>query len=67
MVFDVKYDLRHKERLVEGGSWTLNDKEDIYSRVVCMDTVRNRFFLGELYRLSCCACDIGNAYLYETK
>jgi hypothetical protein len=29
-----------------------------------MDTVRIGFFLGELYGLSCCACDIGNAYLY---
>jgi hypothetical protein len=52
MVFDVKYDLRH------------NDKEDIYSGVVRMDTVRIGFFLGELYGLSCCACDIRNAFLY---
>jgi hypothetical protein len=29
-----------------------------------MDTVRIRFFLGDLYGLSCCACDIGNAFLY---
>jgi hypothetical protein len=29
-----------------------------------MDTVRIGFFLGELYGLSCCACDIGNAFLY---
>jgi hypothetical protein len=29
-----------------------------------MDTVRIGFFLGELYRLSCCACDIGNVILY---
>jgi hypothetical protein len=64
MVFDVKYDLRHKARLVVGGIWTVNDKEDIYSGVVCMDTVRIGFFLGELYGLSCCACDIGNAFLY---
>jgi hypothetical protein len=64
MVFDVKYDLRHKARLVAGGNWTLNDKEDIDSGVVCMDTVRIGFFLGELYGLSCCACDIGNAFLY---
>jgi hypothetical protein len=65
MVFDVKYDLRHKTRLVAGGNWTVNDKEDIYSGVVRMDTVRIGFFLGELYRLSCCACDIVNAFLYE--
>jgi hypothetical protein len=32
--------------------------------VVRMDTVRIGFFLGELYGLSCCACDIGNAFLY---
>jgi Reverse transcriptase (RNA-dependent DNA polymerase) len=64
IVFDVKYDLRHKARLVAGGNWTVNDKKDIYSGVVRMDTVRIRFFLGELYGLSCCACDIGNAFLY---
>jgi hypothetical protein len=29
-----------------------------------MDTLRTWFFLGELYGLSCCACDIGNAFLY---
>jgi hypothetical protein len=64
MVFDVKYDLRHKARLVAGGNWTVNDKEDIYSGVVRMNTVRIGFSLGELYGLSCCACDIGNALLY---
>jgi hypothetical protein len=30
-----------------------------------MDTVRIGFFLGELYGLSCYACDIGNAFLYR--
>jgi hypothetical protein len=30
-----------------------------------MGTVRIRFFLGELYEHSCCACDIGNNCLYE--
>jgi hypothetical protein len=29
-----------------------------------MDTVRIRFFLGELYGLSCFADDIENAFLY---
>jgi hypothetical protein len=64
LVFDVKYDLRDKARLVAGGNLTLNDKEDIYSGVVRMDTVRIGFFLRELYGLSCCACYIGNAFLY---
>jgi hypothetical protein len=58
MVFDVKYDLRQKARLVSFVIWTVNDKEDIYSGVVRMDSVRIGFFLGELYGLSCCACDI---------
>jgi hypothetical protein len=40
MVFDIKYDLRHKARLVSGVNWTVNDKEDIYSGFVQMDTVR---------------------------
>jgi hypothetical protein len=43
MVFDVKYDLRHKARLVAGVDWTLNDKVDIYSGVVRMDTLRIGF------------------------
>jgi hypothetical protein len=43
MVFDVKYDLRHKARLVVGDNWTVNDKEDSYSGVVRMDTVRIGF------------------------
>jgi hypothetical protein len=62
MVFDVKYDLIHNERLGAGGDWTVNDNEDIYSGVVRMDTLRIGFFLGELYGLSCCVCDIGNAF-----
>jgi hypothetical protein len=28
-----------------------------------MDTARIGLFLRELYGLSCCACDIGNAFL----
>jgi hypothetical protein len=39
-VFDIKYDLRHKSRLLAGGNWTENEREDIYSGVVGMDTVR---------------------------
>jgi hypothetical protein len=54
IVFDVKYDLRHKARLVVGGNWTVNDKEDIYLGVVQMVTVRIGFFLEESYGLSCC-------------
>jgi hypothetical protein len=45
-----------------GGKWTVNDKEDIHAGVVCMDIVRIRFFLGELYGISCCAC--ASAYVF---
>jgi hypothetical protein len=64
MVFDVKYNLRHKARLVVGGNWTVNDKEDIYSGVVRMEIARIEISLGWLYGLSCCACDIGNAFFF---
>jgi hypothetical protein len=64
MVFDVKYDLIHKARPVSDGNWNVNNKDNIYSGVLWMDTVRIGFFLGELYGLSCCACDIGNAFLF---
>jgi hypothetical protein len=64
MIFDVKYDQRHKTRLVAGGNWTVNDKEDIHSGLVLIDDVRIGFFLGELYGLSCCACAIGNALFH---
>jgi hypothetical protein len=30
-----------------------------------MDTVRIGFFSEKLYALFCCACEIGNAILYE--
>jgi hypothetical protein len=43
MAFDVKYYLRHKARIFAVGNWTVNDKEDIYSGVVRMDTVRIGF------------------------
>jgi hypothetical protein len=56
IVFDVKYDLIYKIILVTGGNCTVNNPHG-YSK--------NWIFLGELYRLSCCACDIRNAFLYE--
>ena len=65
IVFDVKFDLRRKARLVAGGNWTTMEREDIYSGVVGMESMRTGFFLGELNGLSCCAADVGNAYLYS--
>ena len=63
IVFDVKFDLRRKSRLVAGGNWTTLEKDDIYSGVVGLDTVRMGMFLGELNNLKGCAADVGNAYL----
>jgi hypothetical protein len=51
-------------QVVAGVNWTVNVKEGIYTGVVHMDTVRIGFFFGGLHGLSCCACDIGNAFLY---
>ncbi len=63
IVFDVKFDLRAKARLVADGNWTEIGKEDIYSGVVGMETVRLGFTLGDLNGLKCCAGDVGNAFL----
>ena len=46
------------------GNWTALDKEDIYSGVVAMNLISLGFSLGELNQLTCCAGDVGNAFLY---
>jgi hypothetical protein len=48
-----------------GDNWTVNDKVDIHSGIERLDTVIIGFFLEELYGLSYCACDIGNAFSYR--
>ena len=62
-VFDVKFDLRHKARLVAGGHKTDPPKEDIYSGVVGIETIKVGFLLGDANGLLVCAGDIGSAYL----
>ena len=52
MVFDVKFDLRRKARLVAGGNWTDPPKEDIYSRVDGMDTIRLGFQIAAMNELN---------------
>ena len=64
MVFDVKFDLRRKARLVAGGNHTDPPREDIYSGVVDIQTVRLGFMIAAQNGLSVCAADIGNAFLY---
>jgi hypothetical protein len=63
-VFDVKFDLRRKARLVAGGNFTDPPKEDVYSGVVSMDMIRLGFMLAKMNNLQICTADIGNAFLY---
>ena len=63
IVFDVKFDLRKKARLVAGGNHTDPPKEDIYSGVVDLMTVRMGYMIAALNDLQVCAADIGNAFL----
>ena len=42
----------------------VNDK-DMYAQVVTIETVRMGFLLGHLNDLTCCAGDVGSAYLYS--
>ena len=63
-IWDVKFDLRHKCRLVAGGNWMDPPKEDVYSGIVSMDTIRMSFQLAQLNGLHVCVADIGNAFLY---
>ena len=64
IVFDVKFDLRRKARLVAGGHRTDPPPEDVYSGVVMIDSVRLALFLGVLNNLNTCAADVGCAFLH---
>jgi hypothetical protein len=64
VVFDVKFDLRKKARLVAGGNHTEPPKEDIYSGVVDLMSVRLGYQIAKMNGLKVCAADIGNAFLY---
>jgi len=64
IVFDVKFDLRRKARLVAGGHKTNPPKEDVYSGVVSMDSVRLGFLIAAMNNMTVVAADIGNAFLY---
>ena len=63
LIFVVKYNGRHKARLVADGSLTPEPAENIYSGVVSLRHLRLVIFLGELNNLELWGADIGNAYL----
>ena len=62
-VYDMKHDGRYKARLVAGGHMTDLNKEDAYSGVVSLRTLRLALLIGELNKLNIMVGDIGNAYL----
>ena len=63
LVFAVKFDGRHKARLVADGHLTPEPAENIYSCVVSLRNLRLVMFLGKLNNLDIWGADIGNAYL----
>ena len=63
LVLAVKFDDRHKSRLVADGHLTHEPVEDIYSGVVSLRNHRLVISLGKLNNLDIWGADIGNAYL----
>ena len=63
LVFAVKFDGRHKARLVADGHLTPEPIQNIYSGVVSLRNLRLVIFLGKLNNLDLWGADIGNAYL----
>ena len=63
LVFAVKFDGRHKARLVADGHLNPEPIENIYSGVVSLRNLRLIIFLGKLNNLELWGADIGSAYL----
>ena len=64
IIFDIKYDLTRKARLVAGGHRNKDVPSHItYSSVVSRESVRIGFLIAALNGLKISAADIGNAYL----
>ena len=62
LVFAVKFDGRHKARLVADGHLTPEPIENIYSGVVSLRNIRLVIFLDKLNNLDLWGANIGNAY-----
>ena len=62
-MFAVKFDGRHKARLVADGHLSPEPADNIYSGVVSLRNHRLVIFLGKLNNLDIWGADIGNAYL----
>ena len=62
LAFAVKFDGRHKARLVADGHLTPGPVENIYSGVVSLRNLSLVIFLGKVNNLDILGADIGNAY-----
>ena len=62
MIYDVKFDGRHKARFVARGHLTMDPGEDAFSGVVAPEAVRLGMFAAVYNNLKVLAADIGNAY-----
>ena len=62
-MFPVKFDGRHKVRLVADGHLTPESIEKIYSGAICLRNLRLLIFPGKLNNLDLWGADVGNAYL----
>ena len=63
LVFAVKFEGRHRARLVADSHLTPEPIENICSGVVSLGNLRLVLFLGKLNNLDIWGADIGNAYL----
>ena len=63
LIFAVKHDGRHKDRLVAGGHLTPDPIESIYSEVVSIRSLRLVILLDKLINLEVWGAHIGNAHL----
>ena len=59
----MKHDSRYKARLVTGGHLTPPNRDQAYSGVVSLQTMRLALLAGKLNNLKLMVGDIGNAYL----
>ena len=65
MCFAVKWDSRHKARLVAGGNWTDPDGAEVYSGVVTTEAVRIGLLIAVANDMDVRVGDVGNAYLHS--
>jgi hypothetical protein len=61
----MKFDGRHKARLVAGGHRTTTPSDECFSGVVSIEVVRLGFIMAQMNGLSVCTGDVGNAFLYS--